>query len=83
MVINAAGRKIPSKLFGKTYLPYAGAYSTPPSGRRVGRKYRSQVITPKTKRIYDDLEKVLYEVKIQDGANVLYYNYSTLNITKG
>jgi citrate lyase subunit alpha/citrate CoA-transferase len=70
MIVNAAGRKIPSQLFGKTYLPYAGAYSTPPSGRRVGRKYRSHIITPKTKRIHDDLEKVLSEIKIQDGMTL-------------
>ena len=62
MISNAVGRKVPSQLFGKKYLPYAGAFSTPPSGRRGGRNYRSQVITPKTQRIFDDLEKVLSKI---------------------
>ncbi|MHA1542212.1 MAG: citrate lyase subunit alpha [Candidatus Hodarchaeales archaeon] len=70
MISNAAGRKVPSQLFGKKYLPYAGAFSTPPSGRRVGRKYQSQVITQKTKRIYDDLEKVLSKIQIENGMTL-------------
>ena len=70
MITNAAGRKVPEQLFGKKYLPYAGAFSTPPVGKRVGRKYRSNIITPKTNRIYDELEKVLTEIKIRDGMTL-------------
>jgi len=44
MSVNAAGRKVPSQLFGKKYLPYAGAFSNPLNGGRVGRRHRSQEI---------------------------------------
>ncbi len=67
MLTNAVGRKIPKQLFGRTYLPYAGAYSTPPKGRRVGRQYRTSIITPKKKRIFDDLEIVIRKVGLKDG----------------
>ncbi len=67
---NTAGRNVPSQIFGKKYLPYAGAYSTPPKGRRVGRRYRTKIITPIEKRIYDDLEKVIQEVGLKDGMSL-------------
>ncbi len=70
MVINSVGRNIPTRLFGKEYLPYAGAYSTPPKGQRVGRKYRSKIITPSKKRIFDDLEKVIRQIGIKDGMSL-------------
>ena len=70
MLTNSIGRKIPKQVFGKKYLPYSGAYSTPPSGKRVGRRYRSKIITPESKRIYDDLEKVITACKIQDGMTL-------------
>jgi citrate lyase subunit alpha/citrate CoA-transferase len=70
MLKNSIGRKIPEQVFGKKYLPYAGAYATPPKGKRVGRRYQSKIITPITKRIYDDIEKVSNACKIQDGMTL-------------
>lgn len=70
MIRNAAKRKIPEKLFNRSYIPYAGAYATHPRGRRVGRKYSTEIVTPKKKRIYDDLEKVISKVNIQDGMTI-------------
>ncbi|MHA2173582.1 MAG: citrate lyase subunit alpha [Candidatus Hodarchaeales archaeon] len=70
MFENSAGRKVPNQVFGKKYFPFSGAYSTPPRGKRAGRRYRSKVITPSTKRIYDDLEKVITECKIRDGVTI-------------
>ncbi|MHA1977561.1 MAG: citrate lyase subunit alpha [Candidatus Hodarchaeales archaeon] len=67
MLKNAAGRNVPKQLFGKSYVPYAGAYSTPPKGRRVGRQYQPKIITLNEKRIYDDLEKVIQKIGLKDG----------------
>jgi citrate lyase subunit alpha/citrate CoA-transferase len=70
MVINAAGRKVPEELFGRKYNLYAGAYSTPPSGRKHGRNYLPRIVTPESKRIFDDLEKTINEVGLRDGMTV-------------
>ncbi|PWI47844.1 citrate lyase subunit alpha [Candidatus Heimdallarchaeota archaeon B3_Heim] len=67
MLKNAVGRNVPKRLFGREYLPYAGAYSTAPKGRRAGRRYRTNIITPENRRIYDDLEKVIRKVGLKDG----------------
>lgn len=70
MVINAAKRKVPKTIFGKTYEPYSGIYSTLPSGSKAGRKYSSRITTAKTKRIFDDLEQVISKVQLQDGMTI-------------
>ena len=71
MDTNAAGRIVPKQLFGRSYTTYIGAFSSPPKEqRRVGRRYRRNIITPKTKRIFDDLEKVLMKIKIKDGMTL-------------
>jgi citrate lyase subunit alpha/citrate CoA-transferase len=67
MIKNAIGRNVPKQLFGKEYLPFAGAYSSRPTGRRVGRRYRTKIVTPKVKRIFDDLEKVIQKIGLKDG----------------
>ena len=71
MLTNAAGRNVPQQLFERKYSPYTGAFSTPPKGqRRVGRRYRTEITTHRTKRIFDDLEKVLTKINIQDGMTL-------------
>ncbi len=70
MLRNAVGRNLPKQLFGKNYSPYAGAYSSSPKGRRVGRRYRTKIITPKEKRVYDDLENVIQKIGLKDGMSL-------------
>ncbi|MFX0015350.1 MAG: citrate lyase subunit alpha [Promethearchaeota archaeon] len=70
MVVNAVQRDVPKNVFGRTYTPYLGAYSTVPTGTKVGRKYSPQITTAKTKRIFDDLEQVISKVKLQDGMTI-------------
>ncbi len=70
MITNSAGRKIPEVIFGRKYQPYAGAYATSPSGNKIGRKYASKIITPISKRVYDDMEKLLTQINLKDGMTV-------------
>ncbi|MFX1505181.1 MAG: citrate lyase subunit alpha [Promethearchaeota archaeon] len=70
MVINAARREVPEKIFGRTYEPYRGAYSTKPKGSKVGRKYSPHITTSRTKRIFDDLEQVISKVNLSDGMTI-------------
>lgn len=70
MAINAAGREVPERIFGKTYEPYSGPYSTHPRGKKQGRKYHPQVTTPQSKRIFDNLEKVITQVGLRDNMTV-------------
>jgi citrate lyase subunit alpha/citrate CoA-transferase len=70
MIKNAAKRKIPERVFEKKYIPYAGAYATHPRGRKIGRRFSTAIATPKKKRIFDDLEKVISNVNIQDGMTI-------------
>ncbi|MHA2246420.1 MAG: citrate lyase subunit alpha [Candidatus Hodarchaeales archaeon] len=70
MVINAVKREVPKTIFGRTYDPYAGAYSTNPIGSKVGRKYSPRITTAKTKRIFDDLEQVISKVNLRDGMTI-------------
>ncbi|MHA1214779.1 MAG: citrate lyase subunit alpha [Candidatus Hodarchaeales archaeon] len=74
MVINAAGRDVPESIFGRTYKAYAGAYATNPSNKKYGRKYPSRLTTPIRKRIYDDLEELIAEIKLQDGMTVGFHH---------
>lgn len=70
MVINAAKREVPEEIFGRTYAPYNGAYSTMPRGYKVGRKYSPHITTAKSKRIFDDLEQVISKVNLKDGMTI-------------
>lgn len=71
MVINAANRDVPKNIFGKTYNPYSGPYSTPPTGKKKhGRNLAQRITTHKTKRIFDDLEKVISKVNLRDGMTI-------------
>ncbi|MFX0086398.1 MAG: citrate lyase subunit alpha [Candidatus Hodarchaeota archaeon] len=70
MIRNAAKREVPEKLFGRKYKPYAGAYSTPPTGRKYGRRFSPNITTLNKKRIYDDLETGISKIDIQDGMTI-------------
>ncbi|MFX0066385.1 MAG: citrate lyase subunit alpha [Candidatus Hermodarchaeota archaeon] len=70
MVINAAGREVPERIFGRKYEPYKGPFSTHPQGKKQGRKYHSHVITPQSKRIFDDLEKLINKVGLQNNMTI-------------
>ncbi|MFW9906842.1 MAG: citrate lyase subunit alpha [Candidatus Thorarchaeota archaeon] len=70
MVINAARREVPEKIFGRIYEPYRGAYSTKPKGSKIGRKYSPYITTSKTKRIFDDLEQVISKLNLNDGMTI-------------
>jgi citrate lyase subunit alpha/citrate CoA-transferase len=70
MIRNAVKREVPEIIFGKKYDPYAGPYATPPIGRKHGRKYPSSLTTPKKKRFFDDLEKVISETGLRDGMTI-------------
>ncbi len=70
MIRNAAKREIPESLFNRSYIPYAGAYATHPRGRKVGRNYHSHIITPKKRKIFDDLEKVIDDMKFRNGMTI-------------
>ncbi|UCE14072.1 MAG: citrate lyase subunit alpha [Candidatus Heimdallarchaeota archaeon] len=70
MGINAVKRDVPKTLFGRTYKPYSGAFSTEPTGVKSGRKFAPRVIKPTTKRIFDDLEQVISKTNLRDGMTL-------------
>ena len=70
MVINAVKREVPKTIFGRTYEPYSGAYSTMPTGSKIGRKFSPRITTAKTKRIFDDLEQIISKVNFRDGMTI-------------
>ncbi|MFX0062808.1 MAG: citrate lyase subunit alpha [Candidatus Hermodarchaeota archaeon] len=73
-VKNALGRSVPLKIFGKTYKPYQGAFTTPPKERRYGRKYHNYVTKFTTKKIYDSLEKVIEASSLKDGMTIGFHH---------
>lgn len=74
MHINAVGRKVPGILFEREYNPYKGAYATNPMGFKQGRKFASTITTPIKKRIFDDLEGLIHEIKLQDGMTISFHH---------
>ncbi|MHA2225946.1 MAG: citrate lyase subunit alpha [Candidatus Hodarchaeales archaeon] len=70
MVTNAAGRDVPEVIFDQKYRPFAGAWSTPPTGQKIGRKFKSSLTLRKSKRIFDNLEEVVTQVGLRDNMTI-------------
>jgi citrate lyase subunit alpha/citrate CoA-transferase len=70
-VVNSAGRKVPTQINGRSYLPFKGAFSTPPSGRKLAPLLRA-VNPGDTKMI--DLEKAI-DTYVKDGMTISFHHH--------
>ena len=73
-MINAANRHIPEKIAGyDKIVPYAGAFSTPPTGRMFGAKLRFD--KPGSDKILKSIEHAIDASGLKDGMTISFHHH--------
>jgi len=75
-VENSVGRKVPLQIDGKTYRPFAGAFSAQPAEekRRVGPRLGT-ILHPGEKCLVPTLRDAIERIELKDGMTVSFHHH--------
>lgn len=75
-VVNAVGRKVPLKIDGKKFSPYAGAFASPPEKdkRRVGPR-PGTILHPGEQCLVPTIRDAIERIELTDGMTISFHHH--------
>ena len=73
MVVNAAGREIPTELEGRKLIPYKGLYENPPTRQKARGHFG--YVKPGDKKLLDSIDDAIERTGLKDGMCVSFHHH--------
>ncbi len=78
VVENAAGRKVPLEIDGKTYSPFAGAFAGQPvKNRRRSGPRPGTILHPGQDCLVPSIEDAITRIGLEDGMTISFHHHLT------